>query len=185
VQLGTYLEKQAQTTPAPAPDMQHNYEWKRHMHMLRSCWLTIGVSLTYHWKNDCNHESRNYWHGPRPCDPLSIEVSAAREHSKNPVIKAFEVSSPEQQWPQRTTQQPFRQLRALLVLSRHLGYSASFAVSSPEQQRPPRTTQQPFRQQRAPLVLTRPPGYSAAPPERTNPNSHDFLRYSPVLPMHR
>jgi hypothetical protein len=106
VQLHTHPEKPAQTTPAPAPGSRHNYECNWLTRMLCSCWLTTGVSLTYHWKNDCNHEALNFWRGPRPCYLLSIRVSATREHNYKPVIKTFAVSSQEQQWPPRTTQQP-------------------------------------------------------------------------------
>jgi hypothetical protein len=89
-------------------DRRHNHDWRRLTRMLRSCWLTIGVSLTYHWKNDYNHELLNYWRAFRPCYPSSIKASATGKHKYEAVIKKFAVSFQEEQRSPRTTQQPFR-----------------------------------------------------------------------------
>jgi hypothetical protein len=63
------------------------------------------------------NELLNYWRRRKPCYPLSTEASATHEHNYTPVIKTSAVISPKQQWPLRTTQQPFRQQRARLVLT--------------------------------------------------------------------
>jgi hypothetical protein len=92
----TWRSKPRQLQRPPALDRWHSYEWKWHMHMLRSWWLTIGISSTDRWKNVCNHEPLNYWRGPRPCYPLSIEASATRERNYKSVIKTYMESALEE-----------------------------------------------------------------------------------------